>query len=97
MVESSDKMWSTGEGNGKSLQYSCLENSMNSMKKQKGMTLKDELPRSVCAQYALREEWRNNSRKNEEMEPQQKQCPVMDVAGEGSKVRCCKEQYCIAT
>ena len=64
MVESSDKMWSTGEGNGKSLQYSCLENSMNSMKKQKGMTLKDDLPSSVGAQYATGEEWRNDSRKN---------------------------------
>ena len=78
-VESSDKMWSTGEWNGKSLQYSCLENSMNSMKKQKGMTLKDELPRSICAQYVLREEWRNNSRKNEEIEPNQKQHRVVDV------------------
>ena len=72
MVESSGKMWSTGEGNGKSLQYSCLENSMNSMRKQKGMTLKDELPRSICAQYALREEWRNNSRKSEETGPKKK-------------------------
>ena len=70
---------------------------MNSMKRQKGMTLKNNLPRSIGTQYATGEEWRNNSRKNEEMEPQQKQCPVMDVAGEGSKVRCCKEQYCIAT
>ena len=65
MVESSGKMWSTGEGNGKPLQYSCLENPMNSMKRQKDMTLKDELPRSVGAQYATGEEWRNNSRKNE--------------------------------
>ena len=69
MVKVSDKTWSTGEGNGKPLQYSCLENPMNSMKKQKGMTLKDELPRSVGAQYATGEEWRNSSRKNEEMEP----------------------------
>ena len=69
MVESSDKTWSTGEGNGKSLQYSCLENAMNSMKRQKDMTLKDELPSSVGAQYATGEEWKNNSRKNEEMEP----------------------------
>ena len=69
MVERSDKTWSTGEGNGKALQYSCLENSMNSMKRQKDMTLKDELPSSVCAQYAAREEWRNSSRTNEEMEP----------------------------
>ena len=65
MVESFDKMWSTGEGNGKPLQYTCLENSMNSMKRQKDMTLKDEIPRSVDAQYATGEEWRNNSRKNE--------------------------------
>ena len=86
MVESSDKMWSTGEGNGKSLQYSCLENSMNSMKKQKGMTLKDELPRSICAQYVLREEWRNNSRKNEETGPKKKQHPVVCVTGDRSKV-----------
>ena len=63
LVESSDKMWSTGEGNGKPLQYSCLENPMNSMKRQKDMTLKDELPRSVGAQYATGEEWRNNSRR----------------------------------
>ena len=97
MVESSDKMWSTGEGNGKPLQYSCIENPMNSMKKQKDMTLKYELPRSVGAQYATGEEWKNNSRKNEEMEPKQKQCPVVDVTGDGSKVQCCKEQYCIGT
>ena len=72
MVESSDRMWSTEEGNGKPLQYSCLENPMNSMKKQKDRTLKDELPRLAGAQYATGEEWRNNSRKNEEMEPKQK-------------------------
>ena len=97
MVESSDKMWSTGEGNGKPLQYSCLENTMNSMKKQKGMTLKDELPRWVGAQYATREEWRNNFRKNEDTKPKQKQHPAVDVMGDGSKVRCCKERYCIGT
>ena len=68
MVESSDRMWSTGEGNGKPLQYSCLENTMNSMKRQKDRTLKDEQPRSVGAQYATGDQWRNNSRKNEEME-----------------------------
>ena len=73
MVESSDKTWSTGEGNGNLLQYSCLENPMNSMKKQKDMTLKDQLPRLVDAQYANGEGWRNNSRKNEETEPKQKQ------------------------
>ena len=72
MVERSDRMWSTGEGNGKPLQYSCLENPLNSMKKQKDRTLKDELPRSVGAQYATRDEWRNDSRKNEGMEPKQK-------------------------
>ena len=97
MVESSEKMWSTGEGKGKPLQYSCLENPMNSMKRQKDRTLKDECPRSVGAQYATGEEWRNNSRKNEGMEPKQKQHPVVDVTGDGSKVSCCKEQYCIGT
>ena len=69
MVESSDKRWSTGEGNGKPLQYSCLEILKDSMKRQKDMTLKDELPRSVGTQYATGEKWRNNSRKNEKMEP----------------------------
>ena len=97
MVESSDKTWSIGEGNGKELQYSCLENPMNNMKKQKVRTLKDELPRSVVAPYATGEEWRNNSRQNEEMKSKLKQCPVVDVTGEGSKVWCCKEQYCIGT
>ena len=77
IVESSDKMWSTGEGNGKPLQYSFLENPMNSMKRQKDRTLKDELPRLVGAQYATGDQWRNNSRKNEEMEPNQKQHPVL--------------------
>ena len=77
MVESSDKMWSTGEGNGKPLEYSCLENTMNSMKRQKDITLKDELPRSVGAQHATGDQWRNNSRKNEEMEPKQKQHPAV--------------------
>ena len=70
---------------------------MNSMKRQKGMTLRDELPRSVGAQYATGDQWRNNSRKNEEMEPKQKQLPVVVVTGDGSKVRCCKEQYCLGT
>ena len=70
---------------------------MNNMKRQKDMTLKDELPRSVGAQYVTGEEWRNNSRKNEETELKQKQHPVVDVTGDGSKVRCCKEQYCIGT
>ena len=97
MVETSDKTWSTGEGNGKPLQYSCLENPMNSVKKQKDRTLKDELPRLVGAQYATGDQWRNNSRKNEEMEPKQKQCPVLDVTGDGSEVQCCKQQYCLGT
>ena len=86
MVQSSDKMWSTGEGNGKPLQYYCLENHMNSMKRQKVMTLKDELPHLAGAKYTTGEEWRNNSRKNGEMEPKQKQHPVVDVTGDGSKV-----------
>ena len=86
MAQNSDKTWSAGEGNGKLLQYSCLENPMNSMKRQKGMTLKDELPRSVDAQYATGDQWRNNSRKNEGMEPKQKQYPVVDVTGDRSKV-----------
>ena len=86
MLESSDKTWSTGEGNGKPLQHSCLENPMNSMKRQKDGTLKYELPRLVGAQYATREEWRNNFRKNEEAEPKQKQCTVVDVTGDENKV-----------
>ena len=86
MVESSDKMWSTGEGNGKPLQYSCLENPMNSMKRQKDRTLKDELSTSIGAQYGTGDQWRNNSRKNEETEPKQKQHPVVDVTCDGSKV-----------
>ena len=86
MVESSDKMRSTGEGYSKPLQYPCLENPMNSMKRQKDRTLKDELPRSVGAQYATGDQWRNNSRKNEEAEPKQKQHPVVNMTGDGSKV-----------
>ena len=97
MLESSDKMWPTEEGNGKPLQYSCLENPMNSMKRQKDMTLKDELPRWVGAQYATGDQWRNNSRKNEETEPKWKQHPVVDVTGYGSKVRCCKKNIAIGT
>ena len=73
MVERSNRMWSTGEGNGKPLQDSCLENLMNGMKRQNDRSLKDELPRSVGAQYAIEDQWRNNSRKNEGMEPKQKQ------------------------
>ena len=88
MVESYDKMWSTGEGNGKPLQYSCLE---NPMKGQKDRTLKNELPRSVGAQYAMGNQWRNNSRESEETEPRQKHT-VVDVTGDESTVQCCKEQ-----
>ena len=90
-------MWSTGEGNGKPLQYSCLRNPISSMKRQKDRTLKDELPRSVGAQYATGDQWRKNSRKNEGMEPKKKQHPVVDVTGDRSKVRCYKGQYCIGT
>ena len=86
MVESSDKMWSTGEGNGKPLQYSWLENSMNSTKGKKDRTLKNELPSSVGAQYATGDQWRNNFRKNEGIETKQKQHPFVDVTGGGSKV-----------
>ena len=85
MVESSDKMWSTG-GNGTSLQNSCLQNPMNGMKRQRVGTLKDVLPRSVHAHYATGDQWRNNSRKKGETEPKQKQHPAVDVTGEGSKV-----------
>ena len=86
MVESSDRMWSTGEGNGKPLQYSCLENPMNSMKRQNSGKLKEELPWLVGAQYTTGDQWRNNTRKNEGMEPKQKQYPVVDVTGDRSKV-----------
>ena len=97
MAEGSDKTWSTGEGNGKPLQYSCLENPMNSMERQKDRTLKDELSRLVDAQYATGDQWRNNSRKNEGMEPKQKQHPILDGTGDRSKVQCCKEQHCMGT
>ena len=86
MVKSSDKKWTTGEGNGKPLQYSYLENPMDSMKRQNDRTLRDELPRLVGVQYSTGDQWRNNSRKNEGMEPKQKQYPVVDVTGDGSKV-----------
>ena len=86
MVERSDRMWSTGEGNGKPLQYSCLENPMNSMKRQKDRILKDKLPRSVGAQYATGDQWRKNSRKNKGKEPKQKQHPVVNGTGDGSRV-----------
>ena len=95
MVERSDRMWSTGEGNGKPLHYSCLENPRKSTKKQNDRKLIEELLRSVGAQHATGDQWRNNSRKNEGMEPKQKQYPVADVTGDRSKVWCCKEQYCI--
>ena len=97
MVERADRMWSTGEGKGKPLQYSCLENPMNSMKRKNDRILKEELPRSLGAQHATGDWWRNNSRKNEGMELKQKQYPAVDVTGDRSKVRCCKEQYCIGT
>ena len=83
---SSDKTWSTGEGNSKPLQYPCLCNPINRMKREKDRTLTDELPRSVGAQYTTGEDWRNNPRKNEEKEPKQKQHQAMDVTADGSKV-----------
>ena len=87
-------MWSTGEGNGKPLQYSCLE---NRRKRQNDRILKEELPRSLGVQYATGDQWRNNPRKNKGMKPKQKQYPAVDVTGDRSKVRCYKEQYCIET
>ena len=90
-------MWPTGEGNGKPRQYSCLENPVNSMKRQNDRTLKGELPRSVDGQYATGDQWRNNSGKNEEMEPKEKQHSILDVTGDRSKGRCCEEQYCIGS
>ena len=86
MVDISDKMWSDGQGNGKPLQYSCLENLMNSMKRQNDRILKDELPRLVGVHYATGDQWRNNFRKNEGMEPNRKQYPAVDVTHDGSKV-----------
>ena len=83
MVKSSDKTCSTGEGNGRPLQYSCLENPMSSNEKAKDRTLKEELPRSVGAQYATGDQWRTDSRKNEGIEPKQKQHPVVDVTADG--------------
>ena len=97
MVERSDRVWSTGEENGKPLQYSCLENAINNMKRQRDRTLKDELPRSLGAQYATGDQWRNNSRRNEDMEPKRKHHQVVNGTGDRSKVPCCKEQYCIGT
>ena len=86
MVQRSDRMWSTGEGNGKPLQYSCLKNTMNSMKRQNDRILKEELPRSLGAQSATGDQWRNNSRKNEGMEPNQKQYSPVYVTGDRSKI-----------
>ena len=86
MVERSDRLWSTGEGNGKPFQYSCLENPMNSRKRQNDRIPKEELSRSSGAQYATGDQWRNNSRKNEEKKPKQKQYSVVDVTGDRSKV-----------
>ena len=95
MMERSDTMWPTGEGNGKPLKYFCLENPMNSMKRQNDRIPKEEFCWSVGAQYATGDQWRKNSRKNEGMEPKQKQYPAVDVTGNRSKVQCCKEPYCI--
>ena len=95
IVERSDRMCSTGEGNGTPFQYSCLENPMNSMKRQNDRIPKEELYRLVSTQYATGDQWRNNSRKNEGMELKKKQHPVLDVTGDRSQVWCCKEQYCI--
>ena len=97
MVERSDRMWSTGEGNGKPLQYSCLENPMNSMKRQNDRILKEKLHRSVGTQYVTGDQWINKSIKDEETEPKQKQHSVVDVTGDRNKVQCCKEQCCIGT
>ena len=97
MVESSDKTWSTGEGNGKPLQYSCHKNPMNNMKRQKDRALKDELPRSAGAHYATGDQWRNNSRKRKETEPKQKRNLVVDVTGDRSKVQCHEEPFCIGS
>ena len=85
MVERSERTWPTGEGNGNPLQFSCLENPTNRMKRQNDRILKEELPRLVGAQYATGDQWRNNSRKNEGMEPKLKQHPVVDVTGDRSK------------
>ena len=97
MMERSDRKWSTGEGNSKPLQDSSLENPMNSMKSQNDRILKEELPRSVGAQYAIGDEWRNKSRKNDGMDRKQKQHPVVNGTGDGSRVQWCKEQYSIGT
>ena len=97
MVERSDRMWSTGGETGKPSQYSCFENPMNSMKRQNDRILKGELPRSEVPNMLLEISAEINSKKNEWMEPKQKQYPAVDVTGDRSKVQCCKEQYCIQT
>ena len=97
VLERSNTMWSTGERNGKPIQCSCLENPTNSMERQNDRILKEELPRSVSAQYATGDQWRNNSRKNEGMELKQKQSPAVYVTADRSKVWSCKEQYCLGT
>ena len=98
IVKSCDKTWPTGGGNGNPLQYSCLANLTDSMKRQKDMTLEDEPSRLESVQYATGEEWRvitNSSRKNEADGPKQKWCSMVNMSGGKSKVQCCKEQYCI--
>ena len=97
MAESSDKTWSTGEGNGKPLHYSWLENLMNSMKRQKEMTLKDELLRSIGVQYVTGEKWRNRSRRDREAEPKHKQCSVVDVSGGEVKSNVLKNNIALGT
>ena len=97
IVERSDRMWSTGEVNGKPLQYSCLENLMNSMERQNDRILKEELPRSVGAQYATGDQWKITPEIMKGWSPKQKQYSGVDVTGDRSKVRCCKQQYCIGT
>ena len=100
IVKSSDKTWSTGGGKGKPLQYSSLETTMDSMKRQEDMTSDDESPRSEGIQYAIGEEWRTNTnspRKNEVAGPKWKQCSDMDMSGDENKIRCYKVQYCIGT
>jgi len=97
LVTRSCQIWSTGEGNSRPLQYSCLDNPRKTMKRQTDRTQKDELPRSVSGQYATGDQWRNKSRKNEGNVPKQKQHPVVEGTGDGSEVQCYQEQYCIGT
>ena len=95
MVERADRLWSTGEGNGKPFQYSCLENPVNSMKRKNDRILKGELPGMVGAQYATGDQWRNNCRKNEGLGPKQKQYPVVGTTGDRSKFLCNSALYSI--